>query len=214
MVEANFPLIPLNAVLFPGGTLSLHIFEKRYRQLMAACLDRDTAFGVVLIREGREVSGPCVPFATGTSARVTDSVALPDGRMNITAVGVRRFHIVDYGEGGVYPMGLVEYMDEAPGEVGQATAAAHDAGDRYNAYLSLARSSGRSTVPTAAALPENPVHLSYTIARSISADLRTRQELLECASAAERLRREVEILEGAERRLRERLSGDAEATGS
>jgi len=212
MVEANFPLVPLNAVLFPGGTLSLHIFEKRYRQLVAACLDRDMPFGVVLIREGREVAGPCVPYSMGTSARITDSTALPDGRMNIAAVGVRRFQIVDYGEGGVYPMALVEYVDEAVGEVGQVAEAARDASERYSSYLSLARSSGRSSVPTAAALPENPVHLSYAIARGISADLRTRQDLLECTSAAERLRREVEILAGAERRLRERL-GDGEATG-
>lgn len=221
MVEANFPLIPLNAVLFPGGNLSLHIFEKRYRQLVATCLDRDTAFGVVLIREGREVAGPCVPFGVGTSARVIDSVALPDGRLNITAVGVRRFQIVDYGEGGAYPSGLVEYVGEEVGEVGVVAAAAREASERYAAYLTLARSSGRTTVPTAAALPDNPVHLSYAIARGLSADLRTRQDLLECATAAERLHREVELLEGAERRLRQRLGGrggeadepEAEASG-
>jgi Lon protease-like protein len=207
MVEANFPLIPLNAVLFPGGTLSLHIFEKRYRQLVAACLDRDNPFGVVLIREGREVAGPCVPFSMGTSARVTDSVALPDGRLNITAVGVRRFQIVDYGEGGIYPSGLVEYVEEPAGDVGLVVDAAREASERYSAYLTLARSSGRTTFPTAAALPENPVHLSYAIARGLSADLRTRQELLECQTAADRLRREVEILAGAERRLRQRLAG-------
>ena len=212
MVETNFPLIPLNAVLFPGGTLSLHIFEKRYRQLVSACLDRDSAFGVVLIREGREVGGPCVPFSIGTSARITDSVTLPDGRLNITAVGIRRFQIVDYGEGGVYPMALIEYLEEDSGEGAQAGDMAREATERYSAYLNLARSSGRSTVPTAAALPDNPVHLSYAIARGISADLRTRQELLELPTAIERLGRELELLAGAERRLRERLTGDQEAT--
>ncbi|MCL6595932.1 MAG: LON peptidase substrate-binding domain-containing protein [Firmicutes bacterium] len=213
MVEANFPLIPLNAVLFPGGTLSLHIFEKRYRQLIAGCLDRDAPFGVVLIREGREVGGPCVPFTVGTTARLTDSVPLPDGRMNITAVGVRRFQIVDYGESGPYPMGLVEFLEEEAGEVSQVGEAAREAGARYTAYLNLARTVGRTTVPTAAALPEDPVQLSWAIARGLSADLRTRQELLECPTAADRLRREVEVLAGAERRLRQRHMGEAEATG-
>ena len=47
----NIPLFPLNAILFPGMTLPLHIFEERYRIMVARCLEENLPFGVVLIRE-------------------------------------------------------------------------------------------------------------------------------------------------------------------
>ena len=56
----DLPLFPLHAVLCPGVVLPLHIFEQRYREMVAHCLANDAPFGVVLIREGREV-GPSIP---------------------------------------------------------------------------------------------------------------------------------------------------------
>ncbi|GAB2793243.1 LON peptidase substrate-binding domain-containing protein [Streptomyces daliensis] len=59
------PLFPLNSVLFPGLVLPLNIFEQRYRALMRDLLeipeDTPRRFGVVAIRDGREVA----PTATG-----------------------------------------------------------------------------------------------------------------------------------------------------
>lgn len=214
MVEANFPMIPLHAVLFPGSTMSLHVFEKRYRQMMAMCLDRDAPFGVVLIREGKEVGGPCLPHPVGTTARVTDVVWLPDGRMNLTLVGVRRFRIRDFGDGGLYPMALVDYLEETVGSRDEVGSAAQRAGERYARYLELARTSGRSAVP-AVTLPESPVHLSYAIARGLTTDLETRQALLELDSATARLGREAELLDGAQQELRRNLEEpDGEGPGA
>ena len=48
------PLFPLNTVLFPGGRLPLRIFEQRYMDMAKVCLKDNSAFGVCLIREGRE----------------------------------------------------------------------------------------------------------------------------------------------------------------
>jgi Lon protease-like protein len=53
----RIPLFPLRSVLCPGVALPLHIFEERYRLMVDRCIERGEAFGVVLIREGREV-GP------------------------------------------------------------------------------------------------------------------------------------------------------------
>jgi Lon protease-like protein len=52
------PLFPLNTVLFPGTILPLHVFEERYKQMIGACLEENSRFGVVLIRSGEEVGGP------------------------------------------------------------------------------------------------------------------------------------------------------------
>ena len=51
----EIPLFPLHTVLCPGIVLPLHIFEERYRALTRHCLDTGAPFGVVLIRDGREV---------------------------------------------------------------------------------------------------------------------------------------------------------------
>ena len=53
----EIPLFPLNTVLFPGMPLSLHIFEERYKLMIKHCLDEECPFGVLLIREGKEVDG-------------------------------------------------------------------------------------------------------------------------------------------------------------
>lgn len=214
MIEANFPLIPLNAVLFPGASLPLHIFEKRYRVLVNTCLDRDTPFGVVMIREGREVGGPAIPCSVGTTARIVEMVPLVDGRMNITVVGIRRMRLLDFGDGHTHPVGLVEYLDDPSEESHLALTAMEVARDRFTTYLDLSRGSGRPPVPTAAALPKDPVRLSYMIARSLSTDLKVKQQLLECATAAERLAREIELLEGAERTLRQPPSGQGPAASA
>lgn len=87
-------MFPLNTVLFPGAALNLHIFEPRYRQMIAECLDSHEAFGVVLIREGDEAGDPEVqPHGIGTTAEIADVTPLPSGRYYLSSTGGRRFRI-------------------------------------------------------------------------------------------------------------------------
>jgi Lon protease-like protein len=47
------PLFPLNIVVFPGEKLNLHIFEPRYKQLIADCLEQGHTFGIpTYIKDG------------------------------------------------------------------------------------------------------------------------------------------------------------------
>ena len=87
------PLFPLNAVLFPGGPLSLRIFEQRYLDLVRDCSRNGSGFGVCLILAGREAGEPAVPAAIGTVARITDFYTLPDGLLGIGAEGGERFQV-------------------------------------------------------------------------------------------------------------------------
>jgi Lon protease-like protein len=90
----EIPLFPLHTVLFPGVALPLHIFEERYRLMIARCLETQTPFGVVLIRDGREVGGGQLSIAgVGTFAAIRESEKLPDGRYQVLAVGVGRFAV-------------------------------------------------------------------------------------------------------------------------
>jgi Lon protease-like protein len=89
------PLFPLSNVLFPGGIVSLRIFERRYLDLVRDCARNNTGFGICLILEGEEVGEPAVPAATGTVARITDFNTMPDGLLGIEVQGFERFRVTN-----------------------------------------------------------------------------------------------------------------------
>jgi Lon protease-like protein len=86
-------MFPLGTVLLPGQPLPLHVFEPRYLSLVQRCLGSSPEFGVVLIERGSEVGGHDTRCNTGTVARITDVAQLPDGRLMVLAMGVRRVRI-------------------------------------------------------------------------------------------------------------------------
>src|SRR3954453_140621 len=91
------PVFPLGTGLGPGMRLSLHVFEPRYRQLVADLLGAEDPsapeFGVVALRQGWEVGSLGKLHEIGTSARVTGVLPHPDGRCDLAALGERRFAI-------------------------------------------------------------------------------------------------------------------------
>lgn len=91
----DIPLFPLHAVLFPGGFLPLRIFEPRYLDMVTACMQQQTLFGVVLIREGHETGAPADPFATGTLAAIVDFDQSAEGLLLISCIGGDRFRILE-----------------------------------------------------------------------------------------------------------------------
>lgn len=90
----DIPLFPLSSVLFPGGAISLRIFEQRYLDLVRECSRGSSGFGVCLILEGSESGEAAVPAAVGTLARISDFCTLPDGLLGISAQGEQRFQAV------------------------------------------------------------------------------------------------------------------------
>jgi len=111
-------MFPLGSVLFPGMPLTLHVFEPRYRALVAACVagaerGEPPEFGVVLIERGAEVGGGDQRFAVGTVARLTQVAELPDGRYATMAVGTRRVAVRSWLGEDPFPRAEVEALDEA-----------------------------------------------------------------------------------------------------
>lgn len=106
----RLPLFPLEVVLFPGARLPLHIFESRYRQLLADVLGGDQRFG--LLPPGTE--SEAAPEGTvGSVARVVAHQPLPDGRSNIIVAGERRFVLRRWlDEEKPYATGLVDEFDD------------------------------------------------------------------------------------------------------
>lgn len=94
MSKITIPLFPLHAVLFPGGTLPLRIFEPRYLDMVSDCMKAEKGFGVCLIREGSEVGKAADTYEIGTLSEICYFNKQPDGLLGITAHGQQRFKIL------------------------------------------------------------------------------------------------------------------------
>jgi len=90
----TIPLFPLRAILFPGGPLSLRIFETRYVDMVSRCMREGYGFGVVQLASGQEACTAVQATAlVGTEAQVVDFNQLEDGLLGLTCVGKERFAI-------------------------------------------------------------------------------------------------------------------------
>jgi uncharacterized protein len=103
-------MFPLSTVLFPQAGLPLHVFEERYRALMADCLGQDGQFGVVLITRGSEVGGGDQRVDIGTVARIAQVAELADGRMMVLARGIGRVRVCQWLDDDPYPRAIVDEL--------------------------------------------------------------------------------------------------------
>jgi len=111
----EIPLFPLNTVLFPGGPLPLRIFERRYVDMVRHCMREEVPFGVVLIRAGAEAGAVSSVADIGTSARIVDFNAMPDGLLGIMCVGERKFRVTERRvQGDGLNLGTVLWADAEP----------------------------------------------------------------------------------------------------
>ena len=192
-VVERLPLFPLKTVLFPRGVLPLHIFEERYRLMIGRCIDERAPFGVALIRSGEEAGEAAEPHDVGTTARIARVQRLPDGRMNIVAIGRRRFRIVATDSTEPYLLGDVEYIESEDADAPEARDLAEGVAALYSEQYRLAMAvSGQWT--RAVALPSEPDALADFVAGHSDAAPETKQELLEKLSVPRRLEREAELL--------------------
>ncbi|HEX4152993.1 MAG TPA: LON peptidase substrate-binding domain-containing protein [Steroidobacteraceae bacterium] len=109
-------LFPLNLVLFPDGPLPLRIFETRYYDMVRRCMRESSGFGVVLIREGREVGLEETDlYEVGTIAEITDFHQLSDGLLGLSCVGRQRFRITGRSrQADGLNLGEVEWLEAQP----------------------------------------------------------------------------------------------------
>ncbi len=106
MEQRLLPLFPLQVVLFPRTTLPLHIFEDRYKEMMGDVVESKSEFGVVLAGE----KGICNTGCTAIVDKVLERY--PDGRMDLVAVGRRRFEILSLNDEKSYLRGSVDFFDD------------------------------------------------------------------------------------------------------
>ncbi len=182
------PLFPLSTVLFPGGPLPLRIFESRYIDMISYCMKNDVAFGVLLIRDGKE-SGPATTHDVGTLARITDWYQGSDGLLGVTAIGEQRFRLLSSRrQDDGLNIGSIELIDDEPdlplprkfGALKKILESVLD--DLGRLYESLERR------------PEDAVWLTYRFIEILPIDLEQKQRCLESSDTLARLRLVEEIV--------------------
>jgi Lon protease-like protein len=139
----EIPLFPLHTVLCPGIVVPLHIFEERYRALTRHCLETGAPFGIVLIRDGREVgtTGRTPTIANvGALVEIRQAGRYPDGRYDLLAAATGRFAIesVDLAQA-PYIVADVTRLEDEVGDEARAERLAASAIRRFVRYLELMR---------------------------------------------------------------------------
>jgi Lon protease-like protein len=125
-IPQHVPLFPLpEVVLFPRTILPLHIFEPRYRKMIADALDGDRTVAVALLKPGYEplyYTRRAPIHATIGVGRIVESEQLADGNYNLLLRGVARATIVEESRDQDYRVARVEPVETfCSHDAGQAT---------------------------------------------------------------------------------------------
>ena len=118
------PIFPLQDVmLFPNASRPLHIFEPRYREMVADALEGDRIIGMVMLRAGYEdeYAGNPPIYDIGAAGVITNVERLPDGRYNIVLSGLVKFRIRNEDQSRPYRVAEVEALPEPLGDADRDT---------------------------------------------------------------------------------------------
>jgi len=116
LTRRRIPLFPLpEVVLLPGTLLPLHIFEPRYRAMVADALSGDRTIGMAMIKPGWETGGPTPEIhPVGGAGRIVEAEELSDGRYNIVLEGEFRYRVVAESPPSPYRVAEVEEIASIP----------------------------------------------------------------------------------------------------
>ena len=179
----RLPIFPLSVVLFPGTPLPLHIFEPRYRRMLADCLAGDRRFGIV--PPGKDDRLPD-PGTVGCIAEIRVNQELPDGRSNIIVFGGERFVLSgSVADAAPYFVGMVQTFEDEPGTVPQDESPAR-LRELFTGYYALLRQLN-DVEPDDPSLPDDPLGLSFQVSAAIDCDPGVKQRLLVERSTARRV---------------------------
>jgi Lon protease-like protein len=183
-VSSLLPIFPLDLVLLPGVPLPLHIFEPRYKEMIAECLEQKKPFGVV------RASSDGVADIGCTAEIMSVTKKYDDGRMDILTRGVERFEVIEVNEDRSFLQAEISLVqDEGEDEPGKP--AADMVTQAVRLHAEIAKLAGTEL----SGPDEDAGNLSFLLAGSLPLDLDFKQSLLATLSEAKRLEAVVGYLE-------------------
>ena len=180
-----------NAILFPRAVLPLHVFEERYRHMLAECLADSRLVAVALRREGPITETPHAVAGLGV---IRTSIRQPDGTSNLVVEGLARVRIMEYTQLKPYRVARIQQLDSIPAVPPPARAELLATVQK----LTKARARFGPELPAAALKSlltvEDVEHLTDLVGHTLLDDSRQKQLLLETLDVGVRLDRLVAVL--------------------
>jgi len=191
-VSLLLPIFPLELVLLPGVPLPLHIFEPRYKEMIAECLEQKKPFGVV------RASSEGVADIGCTAEIMSVTKKYDDGRMDILARGVERLEVIEVNEDRSFLQAEISVVqdededeDEDADEDGSGKPTTEMVTHAVRLHAEIAKLAGAEP----SGPDEQAGNLSFLLAGSLPLDLDFKQSLLSTLSEAKRLQAVVSYLE-------------------
>ena len=181
-MSSLLPIFPLELVLLPGVPLPLHIFEPRYKEMIAECLEQKKPFGVV------RASSDGVADIGCTAEIMSVTKKYDDGRMDILTRGVERFEVIEVNEDRSFlqaEISVVQDEDEPGKPAGEMATQA------VRLHAEIAKLAGAEP----SGPDERAGKLSFLLAGSLPLDLDFKQSLLSTLSEEKRLGAVIGYLE-------------------
>ena len=194
MLPPTIPIFPLpNVVLFPNVFLPLHIFEPRYRAMLADALAGDRIIGMTLLQAGFEADYQGRPpvYPIGCAGVITHSERLPDGRSNLVLRGIEKFRILNEDTSREYRLADVLPLPEIASDADKQLLKQKRL--RLEALLVVAIERGGSDPRFPASIPDED--LVNALSQYLGLDPVERQALLERDGILARCDGLIELLE-------------------
>jgi len=171
------PLFPLDVVLFPEMLLPLHIFEERYKEMIAECLQGKSPFGVLYAHDDTVETIGCTAEISQVIKRY------PDGRIDLVVIGQKRFQVSFFDSERSYLRASVELL---PDSVGGRSPSEQLVRHALDLYAQAAKLMGEDN-PDQFTLDSCLQGLAFKLASSIQLQNEIRQHILEARSEEQRL---------------------------
>jgi Lon protease-like protein len=199
VVVPLLPIFPLEVVLFPGTPLPLHIFEPRYKEMIAECLEQKKLFGMVRAKENAVAE-------VGCSAAILSVIKrYEDGRLDISSEGRQRFSILELNHERSFLQAEISWFDDeepAPLDGKEADTAAELHEQLFD------------VIGQDAEIDRNKSPLSFQLASQLPVDLDFKQAILEMKSEAERIETLIEYYRATIPKVEKTLRARERASGN
>ena len=186
---SRLPIFPLPLVLLPMEILPLHIFEPRYREMLADVTGTNNFFGVHLFEPKDEFDTRPSPGSIGCVAEVREVQPMEDGRSNILTNGLVRYRLIDYVESDKpYMLGDIEFFEDAKEDPGAQLRSADEVFELFERIAKAAFKMSGNRGPLPEIERADPEPMSFLVTAAFNFDNEKKYRLLEMESTIKRLK--------------------------
>ena len=215
----NYPVLPLrDIVVFPHMIVPLFVGrEKSVRALEDVMKDDKQILLATQKNAAQDDPGAGDIYEVGTVGTVLQLLKLPDGTVKVLVEGGQRARITKFVDNESFFVAEAAVIVDAPIEGKEIEALARSVVSQFEQYIKLNKKIPPEVLVSINQI-EDAAKLADTVASHLALKIPEKQEILECATVAERLEKVYAFMEGeigvlqVEKRIRSRVKRQMEKT--